>query len=55
MLKVIIPSNQEKIKRQIEALEWQIIQDTDEKSRRIHEKALEALGNALKRLDKASN
>ncbi|MDI3478626.1 MAG: hypothetical protein PWQ59_2151 [Thermoanaerobacterium sp.] len=55
MLKVVIPSNQDKIKRQIEALEWQITQDTDEKSRRIHEEVLEALGNALKGLDKASN
>lgn len=55
MLKVIIPNNQEKIKQQIEALEWQIKQDTDEKSRKIHEEALEALGNALKRLDKVSN
>lgn len=49
MLKVIIPSNQEKIKRQIEALEWQITQDTDEKSKRIHQQALEALKNALEK------
>lgn len=55
MLKVVIPENQDKIKQQIEALKWQLTQDTDKKSRRIHEEALEALRNALKGLDKASN
>ncbi|MGJ7044622.1 hypothetical protein [Thermoanaerobacterium thermosulfurigenes] len=48
MLKVVIPENREKIQRQIQALEWQLTQDTDEKSREIHQQALETLKNALK-------
>lgn len=49
MLKVVIPDNQDKIQQQIEALEWQITQDIDEKSIKIHQQALEALKNTLKR------
>lgn len=47
MLNVVIPNNQAKIKQQIEALEYILTQDTDEKSRKIHEQALKALKNAL--------
>ena len=47
MLKVVIPQDKDKIKKQIQALEWQITQDTDRKDRKIHLQALKALKQAL--------
>ena len=47
MLKVVIPDNIEKIKRQIFALEWQLTQDTREKDIQIHTGALNTLKKAL--------
>lgn len=47
MLKVIISTNKEKLRKQKEALEHLIELDTNEKDRRIHTEALEAIEKAL--------
>lgn len=48
MIEIEIPMDKDKIKRQIQALEWQIKQDKTEKDREIHQKALRDLKIALK-------
>jgi len=47
MLKVVVNKDTNKIKQQIQALEWQITQDTNLKDREIHLQALKALKQAL--------
>ena len=47
-MKVEIPKDKERIKQQIQALEWQIEQDTNEKDKAIHQEALKDLQAALK-------
>lgn len=47
MIKVQVPKDKAKIERQIEALEWQITQDKNDKDREIHQKALKELKKAL--------
>ena len=47
MLKVVVNKDTNKIKQQIQALEWQITQDTDRKDRKIHLQALNTLKQAL--------
>lgn len=41
--KVVVPESKEKILKQIEALEWQIKQDKNQKDKEIHEEALRGL------------
>jgi hypothetical protein len=48
MLKVEIPKNKEKLIKQIEALKYQLTQDTREMDRKIHKEALEDSEKALK-------
>lgn len=45
MLRVELPNNIQKIDKQIQALEWQIKQDTNEKDIVIHKQALADLIN----------
>jgi hypothetical protein len=47
MLKVIIPKDKIKIRKQIKALEYQFKNDTNDKDRKIHEEALEQLKKML--------
>lgn len=49
-MKVEIPKNKERIKQQIQALEWQIKRDTNEKDKAIHQEALKDLQAALKEM-----
>lgn len=46
-LKVEMSNNRNKLKRQIEALEWQLTQDTRDEDRRIHQDALDAIKKRL--------
>lgn len=46
-LKVVTPEDKEKILKQIEALEWQIKEDKNDKDRQIHKEALKDLKNKL--------
>ncbi len=48
MLKVCIPKDQDRIKRQIKALKWQLTQDTNDKDKEIHLNAIKSLELALK-------
>lgn len=43
MLKIVVPDSKKKIKRQIEALKYQLTQDTREEDKRIHEQAIKDL------------
>lgn len=45
--KVQVPKDKAKIKQQIEALKYQLTQDTREEDKRIHEQALKDLEEAL--------
>lgn len=47
MLKVEIPKDRNKLKQQIEALRYQILVDTNEEDKRIHESALRSLEAAM--------
>lgn len=47
MIEIEIPKDRDKVKKQIQALEWQIEQDTNEKDKEIHTKTLKALKLAL--------
>lgn len=47
MLRIEIPKNEERLKRQIAALADLLEHDTDEQSRRIHKDALKASMEAL--------
>lgn len=47
MLKVQIPKNEEQIKKQIRALNFQLTQDTTEKDKKIHQQAIYDLESAL--------
>lgn len=47
MLKIIIPQSKEEIKKQIRGLEYLIENDTNEKDKGIHTKALTDLKEAL--------
>ncbi|RBP57166.1 hypothetical protein DES36_1329 [Alkalibaculum bacchi] len=47
MIEIQIPKDKSEIKRQIEALEWQINYDKSEKDREIHVRTLECLKKAL--------
>ena len=55
MLKTLIPDSIEKIKKQINALEYLLKQDTREKDKEIHTQALNALKEGLKALEKVEN
>lgn len=48
MIKFIPPTNFEKINKQIQALEWQIKQDKNDKDKLIHQQALNTLNKRLK-------
>lgn len=48
MIKFIPPTDFEKISRQIQALEWQIKQDKNDKDKLIHQQALNTLKERLK-------
>jgi hypothetical protein len=49
MVKIVIPDNKERIQKQIEALKYLIDEvDTDEKSKQIHQEALQDLQKALR-------
>lgn len=50
ILKVEIPKDKNKLLKQIQALEWQIKQDTDPKDKVIHQEALKDLKTALRGL-----
>lgn len=47
MLEVIVPKSRERLLQQIQALEWQIKQDTNEKDKAIHIQALIRLQDEL--------
>lgn len=47
-VKVIVNNDRAKIQKQIQALEWQIKHDTDDKSRQIHKEALKQLKQKIK-------
>ena len=48
MLKISIPKEQNKIRKQINALKWQLERDTREEDKLIHQQAIKALEQALK-------
>lgn len=48
MLKLEIPENKDKIKRQIEALKYRLTQDTREEDKIIHQQAIRDLEKALR-------
>ncbi|AQS09651.1 hypothetical protein CLOBY_17820 [Clostridium saccharobutylicum] len=48
MLKIEIPKSKEKIKGQIEALKYQLTQDSRNIDKQIHEQALKRLEEAFK-------
>jgi hypothetical protein len=50
MVKIQIPTEKDKIKRQIYALKYQLSKDINEKDRKIHQQAINDLENALKKL-----
>jgi len=47
MIKFIPPTDFEKINRQIQALEWQITHDKNDKDRELHQVALSTLKSKL--------
>ncbi|WP_010236355.1 hypothetical protein [Clostridium arbusti] len=49
MLKVIVPEDKPKLLRQIKALEYQIVRDTNNKDKQIHIIALQRLKNGIKK------
>ena len=49
-LYVEIPKDEEKLRQAIKALEWQLTQETDAKSKGIHRKTLSIYKNALKQI-----
>lgn len=49
MLKIIVPTEIEQVKKQIKALEYQIKRDIREKDKQIHREALEVLRLSLDR------
>ena len=51
MLEVIVAKSREKLLQQIQAIKWQIKQDTSEKDRKLHMKALKVLKQELERLE----
>ncbi len=55
MLKATIPESKDKIKKQIEALKHLLREDTNEKDKKIHEEALNALQEALEALETVEN
>ena len=48
MLKIVIPKDQNKIIKQLNALKWQLERDTKEEDKIIHQQAIEKLQQALK-------
>jgi len=48
MIKFIPPTDFNKISRQIQALEWQIKQDKNDKDKLIHQQALNVLKEKLR-------
>ena len=48
MLSISIPKEQNKIRKQIQALKWQLERDTIEQDKIIHQQAIEKLEQALK-------
>lgn len=46
-IKVVTPEDKDEILKQIEALEWQIKEDTNDKDRQIHKVALKELKDKL--------
>jgi hypothetical protein len=49
-LNVILSNDRKKVRKQIEALEWQLTQPEDDYSRQIHEETLEQLKAHLETL-----
>lgn len=49
-MKIEIPKDKDKILKQIQALEWQLKQDTNPKDKAIHQEALKDLKTALRGL-----
>lgn len=47
MLKVVIPDSNDKLKKQIKALKFQLTQDVREEDKKIHQEALNASVKAL--------
>lgn len=47
MVRVSVPTDKNKLKKQISALEWQLTQDKSEKDREIHRQALTELKREL--------
>lgn len=47
MLKVVIPDSNDKLKKQIKALKFQLTQDVREEDKKIHKQALNDLEKAL--------
>lgn len=54
-IKTVIPESKAKIQKQIEALEFILTKDTNEKDKDIHKQALEALKEGLKALEEVEN
>ena len=48
MLQVEIPTDQEKLKQQILAIEYQLLQDDNDKDREIHQQVLHELRKNLR-------
>lgn len=48
MLKISIPKEQNKIRKQINAIKWQLERDIREEDKLIHQQAIKALEQALK-------
>ena len=48
MLKIVIPKDQNKIIKQIQALKWQLDRDIRVEDKIIHQQAIEKLEQALK-------
>ena len=48
MLKIVIPKDQNKIIKQLNALKWQLERDTRKEDKIIHQQAIEKLEQALK-------
>jgi hypothetical protein len=49
MLQVIVPQNKSKLLRQIKALEYQLVRDTNDKDKQIHTEALQRLKDSIKK------
>lgn len=48
MLKVSVPKDNNKIRKQINALQWQLERDIREEDKLIHQQAIKTLEQALK-------